>query len=147
MGGKQGRRAYGWLVITGFAVLLALSSSFIVLAGPEASDFEETTGIAWADLSAQQPVVANYIAHLLGLLGVAAAGLAALGGGVAATAFRHGERWSWFVVGILPLTYLGFVVVFFRYGFTALAVYYSVPAAVMLLVLALSARRYLKAEQ
>lgn len=139
----HGRRSYTWMIVTGIAALLALTTLGFLIGGPEASDFEETTGVRWTDLMANQPEVANYISHLLALLGVAGIGIAAFGGSIAITALRFGERWSWLVLWILPLTYFGFVVVFLRFGFPSLAGYYGTLAIVLSAALGLSARRYL----
>lgn len=145
-GEPRERRSYSWIVLAVICAFLAVSSLAILIGGPESSDFEETTGVLWAELERRDPAVANYIAHLLGLLGVGAAGFALLGGSMVVTAFRSGQRWAWFILVIMPVVYLGYAVVFLRYGFGSLAIYYGLVAALILLLLGLSARRYRRSE-
>lgn len=138
---EEKKRSYGWIVLTGLLGLLALSSLGLLLAGVDTSEFQASTGTAWAEFAARESGAAAYIVRLLTLIGIAASGFNLLGAIVSATAFRTEQRWAWLALWLYPLTFTGYAFVFLQGDAGPLGIYYLVLAGIIALVLLLSARR------
>lgn len=60
-------------------------------------------GTTWAQLSSSNPRFANFLASTLIDDGISGVGLAVFGMVVAATSYRKGEKWAWYVQWSMPL--------------------------------------------
>jgi hypothetical protein len=90
-------------LVAAVALLGALSALWVALT--PATDQTPLVGRTWADFAAQDPEVASIVARLLVVLGLLGAGFGTVAFIVAVIPHRHGKRWSWFALWLLPLTY------------------------------------------
>ena len=101
-------RRVAWLVIVIADVGLLAWCAMAALAperllGPESTPivtagYEGFTGGSWEELVATSPKTAEYATLLFRMYGIYGVGLSLLAVAIAATAFRHGERWAWWAL-------------------------------------------------
>lgn len=60
--------------------------------------FEGYTGASWPQLTSASPLTAGYMVLLFRMYGLFNVLFGLMGGAIAATAFRRGERWAWWVL-------------------------------------------------
>ena len=60
--------------------------------------YEGYSGASWPDLAAVSPLIAGYMKVLFRIYGVYCVLFGFMGSAIAATAFRRGERWAWWVL-------------------------------------------------
>ena len=64
---------------------------------------QSAAGMTWAQLSSSNPRFASFLASTLIDDGISGVGLAVFGMIVAATSYRKGEKWAWYVQWSMPL--------------------------------------------
>ena len=60
--------------------------------------YEGYSGASWSGLASASPLVAGYMKVLIRIYGVYCVLFGFMGGAIAATAFRRGEPWAWWVL-------------------------------------------------
>ena len=60
--------------------------------------FEGYTGASWPQLASASPLTAGYMVLLFRMYGLFNVLFGLMGAAIAATAFRRGERWAWWVL-------------------------------------------------
>lgn len=60
--------------------------------------YEGYSGASWSDLAGVSPLIAGYMKVLFRIYGVYCVLFGFMGSAIAATAFRRGERWAWWVL-------------------------------------------------
>lgn len=100
-----------WLVI-GVAVFVLLASIYPLAVPVNDDDFVEATGVEWAEFSAAEPTVAEYLEREARLLGALAVGFALLALALAVGPLRRGEASAWRVMWLFPLS-LGLIAAVF----------------------------------
>jgi hypothetical protein len=101
---RSGRtsRSFGWVLVFIVAILQALSS-FFLLFGNSAETFEVDTGIAWADLVAAFPTVAEQFENAQQASTAGSLVIAIMSIAIILFALRKGEVWAWFTMWLMPL--------------------------------------------
>lgn len=90
-----------WLVIA-VAVFVLLASIYPLAVPVDDDDFVEETGIGWAEFSAGEPEVAEYLEREARLLGALALGFALLALALAIGPLRRGDRSVWRIMWVFP---------------------------------------------
>lgn len=95
-------RNFGWVLVFIVAILQTLSSLFLLF-GNRAETFEIDTGIAWVDLIAVFPTVAEQFenAQQAATAGSLAIGIMSIA--IVLFALRKGAVWAWFTMWLMPL--------------------------------------------
>lgn len=100
---------YAWVLFIAMAALL-MFEGVMGLAGetiPDENHFEPSTGRSWEQVQDEDPGMARYI-KLASLNNYFLhVGLTLFLAVVAATAYRRGERWAWWLFWFLPIGGLG----------------------------------------
>jgi hypothetical protein len=101
-------RGVAWILIlivdAGFLAWGAMAAAFPdSLPGPGGTPiltagYEGYTRASWADLVRTAPLTAGYITVLFRTYGAYNVAIGLMGVVIAATAFRHGERWAWWAL-------------------------------------------------
>jgi hypothetical protein len=60
--------------------------------------YEGYSGGSWSELTGASPLIAGYMKVLYRMYGIYCVLFGLLGGAIAATAFRRGERWAWWTL-------------------------------------------------
>ncbi len=113
MAGPRKDRAFekhAWLIpfVLGlffFVSSIAVFVSPAIFTGAEGM-FQTLTGHDFSYLSSSSPGVASYIYWLIRVFGFTGLGLGAFLAGVSATAYKRGERWAWYLMWIMPGTFV-----------------------------------------
>jgi hypothetical protein len=102
------RRQFAWIAIlivdVGYflwGAMAAASPTGLVGPGGKAilpAGYEGFSGVSWSELVRTSPRTANYMILLFRTYGVHCAVFGLMGSLIAATAFRHGERWAWWAL-------------------------------------------------
>jgi len=105
---NMNRRQFAWIVIlivdVGYFLWGAMAAvSPTGLAGPGGkailpAGYEGFSGASWSELVRTSPMTADYMILLFRTYGVHCAVFGLLGSLIAATSFRHGERWAWWAL-------------------------------------------------
>lgn len=74
---------------------------------------ESITGVAWENLQASSPRIANLIDLCGRSLGMGIIIVSVLSIAITLTAFRRGERWAWYALWIWPLWMASIFILFF----------------------------------
>ena len=138
---QKAYQKHAWILLLAIGILLVLSGLFVTFAGVDEREFEDSTNVAYSELSSAYPGVADYIERLLRLLGAASLGLALFAVVVAWTGYRSGLRWTWFAMWILPAASAAWAAIFFIAG-SGLGYYYGGLAIIALVGLVLPAGRF-----
>ena len=85
------------------AVLGALSAFYVAIT--PAADQTPLVGRTWEEFAAQDAEVASIVSRLLVVLGLLGIGFGTTALVIALIPYRAGDRWSWFALWVLPLTY------------------------------------------
>jgi hypothetical protein len=107
-------RAAGWIRRWAWAIVVAADVGLLawaamaaaapeLLAGPGSmtilpAGYEGFTGGSWPILLASSPKTADYLTLLFRMFGLYGVAFSILAISIAATAFRRGERWAWWVL-------------------------------------------------
>ncbi len=121
-------------LVAAVALIGALSAVFVAITPAE--DQTPLVDRTWADFAAQDPEVASIVSRILVVLGLLGTGFGAFGFIVAVIPYRRGERWSWFALWLLPLTY-GLVAARMLSGDYPIGWFYAVLAGVAVIGLLL----------
>ena len=102
------RRQVAWIAIlivdVGYFLWGAMAAASPTgLAGPGGkgilpAGYEGFTDGSWSDLARTSPMTAAYMILLFRTYGIHCAVFGLMGSLIAATAFRHGERWAWWAL-------------------------------------------------
>lgn len=99
---NPGLRRWGaWLVIA-VAVFVLLASIYPLAVPVDDDDFVEATGVEWAEFSAGDPEVAEYLEREARLLGALAVGFALLALALAVGPLRRGDVSVWRIMWLFP---------------------------------------------
>src|SRR5205823_2935990 len=60
--------------------------------------FEGYSGGSWSELASASPLIAGFMMVLYRMYGIYCVLFGVMGSAIAITAFRHGERWAWWVL-------------------------------------------------
>ena len=130
-----------WILVLTVAVLSLLSGLYVGLT--PTADQTELQGRTWRQFAQQDPEIAALYSMDLALLGLSIGAFAILATVVAALPYRHGERWAWYALWIVPVLWGGVAVRMFVEGYAA-AIVYAVMAAVAAAALIIPLRRILR---
>jgi hypothetical protein len=130
-----------WILVLTVAVLSLLSGLYVGLT--PTADQTELQGRNWQQFAQQDPEIAALYSMDLALLGLSISAFAILATVVAALPYRHGERWAWYALWVVPVLWGGVAVRMFVDGYSA-AVVYAVMAAVAAGALLTPLRRILR---
>lgn len=97
----RSRRWGAWLVIA-VAVFVLLASIYPLAVPVDDDDFVEATGVEWAEFSAGDPEVAEYLEREARLLGALAVGFALLALALAVGPLRRGDVSVWRIMWLFP---------------------------------------------
>ena len=102
------RRHVAWILILiadlvylAWGAGAAISPDGLVGPGGKAilpAGYEGYTSGSWSELASASPLIAGYMTVLFRTYGVHCAVFGLMGSAIAATAFRRGERWAWWVL-------------------------------------------------
>ncbi len=123
------------MVLFVLAVLMCLLALYAIFAGPDEAEFESSSEVVWGELTTAVPGVADYVSRLIRLLGAGYLGFGLLAASVVWVGFKRGERWSWYDLWTMPITFGATSIVFFVFEANELGLYYG--AGVLLAVLGL----------
>jgi hypothetical protein len=148
VGGVMGRSLVeipkvSWILLLAVAVLSLLSGLYVGLT--PTADQTELQGRTWQQFAQQDPEIAALYSMDLALLGMSIGAFAALATVVAALPYRHGERWAWYALWIVPVLWGGVAIRMFVEGYSAATVY-AVMAAVAAGALLIPIRHVLRRE-
>ena len=101
-------RQNAWLIIFVVDILdvawgagAAISPESLLGPGGKAilpAGFEGYSGASWSQLASASPLTAGYMVLLFRMYGLFNVLFGLMGGAIAATAFRRGERWAWWLL-------------------------------------------------
>jgi hypothetical protein len=134
---------YAWivlLVVSALALLIGLGD-FILAGNGDPALVESMVGTPWAEIMATDPHLANLVDLLSRILGAWLIGFSVLASSISVTAFRKGDRWAWYALWALPLTFALIFAAFLTAGRVAGApappALFSAPGLFLLSVLGL----------
>jgi hypothetical protein len=95
----------GWIALTVVGAIFGLFGLSDVILGMDADPAiaESIAGVAWEDLQASSPRIANLIDMYVRSLGAGLLVVSILSLTITLTAFRRGERWAWYALWVWPL--------------------------------------------
>ena len=126
-------------VLAGLMCVLAL---YAIFAGLDEVEFENSTEIVWSELTTAVPGVADYVSRLIRLLGASYLGFGLLAATVVWIGFKRGEKWSWYALWTMPLTFGLTSIVFFVFEASGLGLFYGAGALLAVLGLVLPLRMF-----
>jgi hypothetical protein len=93
-----------WIFLSGYGLMLGAVSLLWLLRGQlfDREVYEVIGGMSWSLMKALDAGVIGLVSALVRLGGAMGMVVAAFVIGVATTAYRSGERWSWYVMWTLP---------------------------------------------
>lgn len=150
---------HGWIVFLVLGLIITLFGLGDIVTGGatfeggEAPTVQGISGMTWQELNSASPNAASMIDYLVRAGGINLFLLGFMSTVVAATAFRRGERWSWFAMWLLPLWLVMIVLLLLSVykpegpGLPPPLVSGSIFFVVMALTLALSFRKYFPKQQ
>jgi hypothetical protein len=102
------RRQIAWILILiadlvylAWGAGAAISPDHLLGPGGKAilpAGYEGYTGASWPELAGASPLIAGYMTVLFRTYGIHCVVFGLMGSAIAATAFRRGERWAWWVL-------------------------------------------------
>ena len=99
---------YAWitiLIVSVLSLMIGIGDYFLAGNGDPALT-ESMTGTSWEEMKIVSPNIVNLTNLLARILGAWLTGLSILGIGVSAVPYRRGERWAWYILWALPLSFL-----------------------------------------
>jgi hypothetical protein len=107
---------YAWTILAALGIFLIFAAIYLggvignpgVQAAPpgEKGDAEYITGMTWAEISAGSPDLARLVVYELQTGDIFRFFWGVLVIAIAAYPYRRGERWSWYVLSILPVQFV-----------------------------------------
>jgi len=98
---------YAWVLLLGLGILtlvFALMFVFLPTSMLEFGDFEGYTGMAWSELEASNPLVAEFfLQSAFVAIGYSMLGMAIFTIAISLTAYRRGKRWAWYAMWYVPV--------------------------------------------
>jgi hypothetical protein len=107
--------AYAWTILATLGILLIFIGILLggVVGNPgvqglpgEKSDAEYITGMTWTEISAGSPGLARLVVYELQTRDIFRSFWGFLVLAIAVYPYRRGERWSWYVLWILPVQFV-----------------------------------------
>jgi hypothetical protein len=92
-----------WALLTTVTTLGTLNGLYLLLV--PVGDQTELAGRTWERFAAQDPEVASIYAMDLAVLGIIWAAFGLLGSIVSVVPYRRGDRWAWYALWLVPITY------------------------------------------
>jgi hypothetical protein len=132
---------FSWIPLATVATFASLAALWVALT--PAGDQTELAGRTWEQFAQQDPEVASLYAMDLVVLGLLGAGFGLLAAAVTLLPYRHGERWAWFALWLVPIT-IGAVAVRMLADQYSTGYFYAGLTAVALLALLLPMRDFLR---
>jgi hypothetical protein len=123
------------------ALLMAAMAAYIIFVPVDATNFETTTGLDWAEFSSSNPDVAEYLTREARLLAIGFLGLSLLSAAVAWREFHQDDRSTSRALWLFPAALLGAGIVFLTGDGVALGSTYLVAGAAAAVGLILAERR------
>lgn len=96
---------FSWVLLTTIATLGALQGLYVWLV--PVGGQTELTGRTWEHFAAQDPEVASLYAMDLAVLGIIWTAFGLLAAIISAVPYRRGDRWAWYALWLVPVTYGG----------------------------------------
>lgn len=94
---------HAWILLFVFGILWLVYGFYLFIGTPEASiAFESRAGIAWSELVASSPRVAEAVTYIIRFAGILLVALSIFGIAVSVKSYRRGERWAWYTCWSLP---------------------------------------------
>ena len=94
-----------WFILAGVTLFTTLNGLWVAITPVGAQT--ELSGRTWEQFAAADPEVTRIYAMDLVLLGMTLTAFSILGMIVTVIPYRHGERWAWFTLWLVPLVYAG----------------------------------------
>jgi hypothetical protein len=94
-----------WALLTMVTTLGTLNGLYVLLV--PVGDQTELTGRTWGQFAAQDPEVASIYAMDLAVLGIIWAAFGLLAAIISVVPYRRGDRWAWYALWLVPITYGG----------------------------------------
>jgi hypothetical protein len=94
-----------WALLTTVTMLGTLNGLYVLLV--PVGDQTELAGGTWEQFAAQDPEVASIYAMDLAVLGIIWAAFSLLAAMVSVIPYRRGDRWAWYALWLVPITYGG----------------------------------------
>jgi hypothetical protein len=94
-----------WMILAGVTLFATLNGLWVAIT--PAGSQTELSGRTWEQFAAAEPEMARIYAMDLVLLGMTLTAFSILGMIVTIIPYRHGERWAWFTLWLIPLVYGG----------------------------------------
>ena len=106
---------HGWKFLLFVSIIFLLFGIGDIIRGMDADPAiaESVTGVAWEELQASSPTIANTIDLGTRSSGMSIFFLSILSIAIVLFAYRQGERWAWVVLWIWPLWMAAIFLVFF----------------------------------
>ena len=108
-------QTYAWvvlLVVCTLSLLIGLGD-FILAGDGDPALVESMIGTSWLEMKVSTSRVANLINLLTRILGAWLIGFSILGIGISSKGYRNGEKWAWWALWALPLTFALIFAAFF----------------------------------
>lgn len=99
---------YAWIVllVVSVASLLIGLGDFILAGDGDPALVESMIGTSWLELKATDPAMANLVNLLSRILGAWLTGLSTMALVITITAYRNVNRWAWYALWALPLSFI-----------------------------------------
>jgi hypothetical protein len=132
---------FSWIPLATVATFAGLAALWVALT--PAGDQTELAGRTWAHFAQQDPEVASLYAMDLVVLGLLGAGFGLVAAALSLIPYRHGERWAWFALWLVPIA-IGAVAVRMLADQYSTGYFYTGLTAVALVALLLPMREFLR---
>jgi hypothetical protein len=106
-----------WALLTTVTTLGTLNGLYVLLV--PVGGQTELTGRTWEQFAAQDPEVASIYAMDLAVLGIIWAAFGLLAAIITVVPYRLGDRWAWYALWLVPITYGGAATRFLIDGYDA----------------------------
>jgi len=130
-----------WGLLTVVSTFVALSALWVALT--PVGDQTELAGRTWEQFAQQDREVASLYSMDLGILGFLGAGCGLLAAVISVIPYRHGERWAWYALWLLPIT-IGAVAVRMLVDQYSTGYYYAGLTTVAVVALLMAIRSFLR---
>jgi hypothetical protein len=94
-----------WALLTTVTTMGTLNGLYVLLV--PVGDQTELTHRSWEQFAAQDPEVASIYAMDLAVLGIIWAAFGLLAAIISIVPYRRGDRWAWYALWLVPITYGG----------------------------------------
>lgn len=135
---KVGLGGATYLVV---ALLMAAMAAYILFVPVDATDFERTTAVSWADFNSANPDVAEYLTREARLLAIGFLGVSLLAAAVAWETFHRDKGGRSLALWVFPMTLIGAGIVFLSEDGTAIGSTYLAAGGVAVAGLLTAGRR------